>query len=458
MLDLLVNGIDRGVRSLSEAFAGPVHSYCRLETVDNGVLIADDGSMISVLRVEGSLKHIGPEEYVRIVSGLTEKLQSSMAKPGHTIQIVFEYDPESSDTRIDELLEPSRLTSRNLGLSIGPLLENWGRSLKQYCSLETCWMVLWTRPSVLPDSLKKAALKERDAVLTPYVPGCQHVSRAIAALHDAHNGFTSGVLDAFRQSDLLAYLLTAHETLRDIRICIDPEFTSRKWMALIPGDPLPLRLPDPDMGKGEQLHNMLYPDFKTQLWPREGVMLSRNAIRIGDRVYGPLIMTLMPQTPKPFQDFFRILAKRDDRMPYRISYLLEHGGLNMGLKPLLSSILAFTSSDNKRFNNAVDALRALDLEGVCCIRYRICLCTWASIRNITEDEAHLLLRRRMSELSKTVQGWGTCDVSESVGDPLLGLTATVPAMMPASPAPVTLSFAGCHRHVTPASCLTLERR
>jgi intracellular multiplication protein IcmB len=47
------------------------------------------------------------------------------------------------------------------------------------------------------------------------------------------------------------------------------------------------------------------------------------------------------------------------------------------------------------------------------------------------------LRRRVAELSKAVQGWGTSDVSEAVGDPLLGLTATLPAMMPVSPAPVT---------------------
>ena len=439
MLDKLVNGVDRGIRALSEAFAGPVHSYCRLETVDNGVLVADDGSLISLLRLEGSLKHVGSAEYENIVGGLTEKLQSTLSKPGHLIQVVFEYDPESSGTRVDELLQPSRLTAQNLGLSIGPLLENWGDALKRYCALETCWLVLWTRPAVLPDSLRKAALKERAVSMskTPTIPGCQQVSRAVAALHDAHNGFLTGVQDAFKQADLMTYPLTAHEALRDVRLSIDPEFTSRNWQPLIPGDPLPLRMPDPDTGKADILHNTLYPDFKGQLWPREGHMVSRSAIRIGDRIYGPLIMTLMPQTPKPFQDFFRVLARRDERIPYRISFLLEDGGLNLGLKPLLSSVLAFSSSDNKRFNAAVDGLKALDLAGICCVKFRVCLCTWACVKDGSEQDAHLLLRRRMAELSKAVQGWGTTDVSEAVGDPLLGFTASLPAMMPSSPAPVT---------------------
>ncbi len=439
MLDTLVNGIERSIRALSETFAGPIHSYCRLETVDADALVADDGSLISVLRLEGSLKHVGVEEYKTIVTGLTEKLQSSLAKQGHIIQVIFEYDPEGSAERIDELLEPSNKTAHNLGLNIEHLLKNWGTALKQYCSLETCWLVLWTRPTVFPNSLRKIALKERaNAMQKTAIPmGCQQVSCAITALHDAHIGFLTSVIDAFAQVDLMTYALSPHEALRDIRACIDPAFTNRHWQAHIPSDPLLPTLPDPDTHHTDVLHNSLYPDFKTQLWPREGHILSRSALRIGDRIYGPLIMTRMPQTPKPFQEFFRILARRDERIPYRISFLIEDGGLNLGLKPILSAILSFASADNKRFNKAVDTLRKLDLEGVCCVKFSICLCTWACIDALSEKEAVALLNRRMSELSKTVQGWGTTDVSEAVGDPLLGMSATVPALMPSSPAPVT---------------------
>ncbi len=47
--------------------------------------------------------------------------------------------------------------------------------------------------------MRKTALKERDisAAKVPNIPGCQNVGRAVAALHDAHNGFLTGVLDAF---------------------------------------------------------------------------------------------------------------------------------------------------------------------------------------------------------------------------------------------------------------------
>lgn len=438
MFDYMVSGIEKGVRALSEFMGAPVGSYCRLETVDKMALVADDGSLITVLRLEGSLKHVGVEEYNKIIDGLTEKIQPMLSKPGHTIQVVFEYDPESSGTKIDDLFNPSLVTARNLGMDISELLENWGDALKKYCALENCWLVLWTRPSVLSDSMRRTALKERNESMSraPNVPNCQHVGRAISSLHDAHGGFITGVLDGFKQVDLLAYELEPHAALRDIRVTIDPEFTARDWMPRIPGDPLPLRFPDSDMSGVDSLHNVLYPDFKGQLWPREGTLLSRKYIRVGDRIYGPLIMDLMPLTPKPFQDFFRVLARRQERLPYRVSFLLEEGGLKLGIKPMLSMILGFSNSDNKRFNAAVEELEKLNLEGVCCVKFRATFCTWAVVRE-TEEAATAILRRRVAELGKAIQGWGTSDVSEAVGDPLLGLTATLPAMMPTSPAPET---------------------
>jgi intracellular multiplication protein IcmB len=47
----------------------------------------------------------------------------------------------------------------------------------------------------------------------------------------------------------------------------------------------------------------------------------------------------------------------------------------MGIRPILASILSFSNSDNKRIVNSVEKLRAMDLEGVCCVKFRICLST-----------------------------------------------------------------------------------
>ena len=439
MLETLAYSLDRGVRALSEIFGSPVGSYCRLETVHNDVLVADDGSLLTVLRLEGSLVQVGVEEYRQIVDGLTEKLQSSLSREGHLLQVVFEYDPEASGECIAQMLSPSRQTAHSLGLHIGGLLDDNGQALRKYCAVENCWMVLWTRPAILTAAARKVAQGALKAELTKlFMPqGCQQVAGAMTALTDAHTGFVTGVLDAFRHVNLLAFPLSPREALRDMRLCIDPDFTAADWQARIPGDALSLGLPDPGTPSSQHLHRVVYPDFKAQLFPREGQMLSRTVVCIGERLWGAVIMNLLPQTPRPFQELFRGLAKREGaRFPYRVSWLLEPNGLkHLGLRPFLATVLAFASSDNKRFNAAVDGLRALDLEGTCCVGFRICCASWVRIGEQELPVAHARLRRRMAEFAKALQGWGTCDVTEALGDPLLGVTATVPALMPSSPSP-----------------------
>jgi intracellular multiplication protein IcmB len=351
MLDYLAAGYEKAFRAVSEMFGAPVSTYCKLETADRigtdyffdsaetgspaaqevqdgaenegdagrapaappvhsgvsesrellplNVLVADDGSYISMYRLEGSLQHVGSDEYASIVGTLAEKFLAYLNKPGHLLQVVFECDPEDGAAHTHDLIEPSRISSRNLGLDLDGIFEDLQRTLRKYVTREVCTLVLWTRPQVLPDSMRKTAVAERmkNTKKLPYAPGCQDVGRTLKDLQDAHSGYASGVEEAFRQCDLLIHALDAHEALREIRLGIDREFTSRSWRPLLPGDSLPIRLPDEGSGI---LSGSLFPSLREQLFPREGEILGRNAVRIGDRIYAPVVMTLCPQTPKPF--------------------------------------------------------------------------------------------------------------------------------------------------------------
>jgi intracellular multiplication protein IcmB len=318
------------------------------------------------------------------------------------------------------------------------IFDDWRNALQRFCADETCWVVLWTRPDSLPAAMRKKARQGRfkDASTVPLLSDCQRVCNAVKELRDAHAGYIAGVQEALRHIDLLAYPLNAHDALRDVRRCIDPEFTAREWRPLLPGDPLPLRLPDP--GAKKILENSFYPSLRQQLWPREGDTVSRQAVRVGDRIYAPLVITLCPQTPRPFHQLFKTLSDREDRLPWRASMLLGPDAMrgSIPFKALIAGLLAFASSNNKRLNAAVERLRKLSLQGMAVVRLQISFCTWVKVVD-DFDAAHTLLRRRSAELAKILQGWGTCEVSEVIGDPLLGLSADIPAMMPTSPAPVS---------------------
>ncbi len=450
VFDSIASGIEKGYRNLTELLGAPVHHYCRLETADSSspnqeseldCLVADDGSLITVLRFQGSLCHVGEENYHDITDGLSEKLASAFTKPGHNIQVVFESDPEAAAEKVHNLLQPSVITAKNLGLNVEGIYKDWEEALSRYCTVEQCFLVLWTRPSVMPKSMATKALKNRAASIktVPHVHGTQQVCKAFDEIKDTHAGFVQSVHDAFRGLDLYMYKLNAYNALNTIRRNIDPEFTSKNWKPLLPGDPLPIREPEPDTPSRELLQNCLYPALPRQVFPREGEVISKQIVRIGDRVYTPIALSLFPLTPKPFQELFRSLSRREDKLPWRASFLLSPGARGLlNIKSILTSIIAFASSNNKKFNRAIEELNQMALEGITLTKIQVAFCTWARITE-SEEKAVQLLRRRSAEMAKAIQGWGTCDVQEVIGDPLLGTTATVPAMMPVSPGASALS-------------------
>ncbi|MFO7838612.1 MAG: hypothetical protein R6X08_03815, partial [Desulfosalsimonadaceae bacterium] len=69
--------------------------------------------------------------------------------------------------------------------------------------------------------------------------------------------------------------------------------------------------------------------------------------------------------------------------------------------------------------------------------------------SVYTEDAHEKLSSRRSELASAIQSWGTSDTREVVGDPVLGVSATVPALMPSSPAPAAAAPIGDALHMMP---------
>ncbi|WP_204305432.1 hypothetical protein, partial [Klebsiella aerogenes] len=65
---------------------------------------------------------------------------------------------------------------------------------------------------------------------------------------------------------------------------------------------------------------------------------------------------LHAQDIEPFQKLFVRVSQ--NRLPWRISFLIESGGLKMvGFKNMVASIISFTNPDNKVFREGVSAVR-----------------------------------------------------------------------------------------------------
>jgi intracellular multiplication protein IcmB len=439
----LFNTVDNLLYNLGELVGRPVDRHCKLETtVGKHTLIAQDASMVSVLELGGLLKMAGVEEFERLVGSLRTALASRMSTPGHLMQVVMQGDPEGTEDDIRAAIEPTRITSKKLGMDMdatNSILDDWISSLTNYCCSEKVWFVLWTRPFKLSKTEMKAAGKKLAKTIpeATYGKGMQEVGKVMTAIQDDHESFVSAVEGAFKNQNMIIRTLDCQEALWWIRNSVDPKHTDRQWKARIPGTRFGMKLPEPD--EEENVMSMFYPSLARQIFPRDAEDIGDKFLHIGDKIHAPMIMTMGPQEPKPFQVLFRELKARN--IPWRISFLIDPDGLkSLTWKSIMASILAVTSSVNRQFNQAKKQLEAMAMDGEHILRLRVCFDTWVDAPGNVDDPQMLndslsTLKNRASQLATKIQGWGACETSDTVGAPLLGFSATVPALMPASPAP-----------------------
>lgn len=432
-VDRAFKSLDNIFFNINEIFGQSANCYNKLETSNSEhAICANDGSLVSIIELVGNKEIMGSDEFFEMVDNLTIGLTPYLNATGHALQVVMTYDPRKSKDIIDPVIDRIVSTSKNIGLSIEPLMIEWGDNIAGWCSFEKVFLVAWTNPGVLPKSERKKAGKKMAKSAIKSSPGgaSQVVGRVMPEIKNSHTSYVHAIVSAFNKSGMVTKTFDVHTALWWIRKEIDPEFTSRSWRALLPGDPLPQRAPD----VGSPYYDKSccwYPRISDQLFVREPEEYDRQTIKIGDRLHSPMVMSLPPQRPTPFNSIFKELIQK--KIPFRTSFFIDGGGTSvLWWKAILSSVLHITSSANKKFNQALEELKNRELENECVVRFQACFDTWV---NAHKEDAFEILSSRSAEMASAIQGWGTCDVQEVIGDPMLGVCATIPGLMPSSPAP-----------------------
>ncbi|MFY7697383.1 MAG: type IV secretion protein IcmB [Legionella sp.] len=422
--------IDTFFAWLSTSLKQTTESYCELETADNNdVLVNHDGSLLSILKIDGVTALAGAEEFDKLVEGLTNAFQAAMGRPGHALQIYFSHDKQNIKKIIQDIYAPALVTAETLQLDLDDLFSERVDFLSQYCADERLYFVLFTRPfNLAPDQLKvanKAKMKAIKDLKIPPFKNTQALHAAIPELRDTHSAYVRSVLNDLESLNVMASLLNVHDAVHAIRMTADPDFTADDWRASLPGDPLPIR--EVNAFEGD-VSDLMWPSLAKQVIPRDGEIIDRRTVLVGNKIYSSVYIDLFPKDIKPFINLFsRILPTH---VPWRISFLLESEGLTtIKLKGLLASILSFSSAQNRLISDSVNLLKYLKINtDEAMIRLRVVATTYAPEGNIP------LLRRRSSELVKAIQGWGSTDVSEICGDPFAGFVSSLLAVTTASAA------------------------
>ena len=91
-MDYVVDSVDTVLAWLSSGLKQTSETYCDLETAENRyTLVARDGSLVTVIKIHGSTRLIGNEEFKHIHEGLTQSFLPALSRPGQSIQVLFNY-------------------------------------------------------------------------------------------------------------------------------------------------------------------------------------------------------------------------------------------------------------------------------------------------------------------------------------------------------------------------------
>lgn len=414
-------GIDTFFAWLSTSLKQTTESYIDLETADSPtVLVNHDGSLLSIIKIEGITALAGANEFDHLVEGLNNAFQAAMGRPGHALQVYFSHDKQNIKKVIQNIYEPAEASAKRLELNLSDLFQERVDYLAQYCAEERVYFVLITRPfNITNDQLKvssKTKIKMLKDTKAPPFKNSQTIFAAIPELRDTHDAYVRAIQNDLESLNIFAKLLEAHDAVHAIRMTADPDYTADDWRPTLPGDKLPIREINSFEGDASDL---LWPSLAKQVLPRDAEDIDLRTVRVGDKIYSSTYIDLFPKDVRPFITLFsRILPSH---IPWKISFLIESEGLStIKLKGLLAAILSFSSAQNRLISDSVNLLKYLQLNtDEAIIRLRVVATTWAPEGNIP------LLRRRSSELVKAIEGWGSTDVSEICGDPFAGFVSTM---------------------------------
>lgn len=105
-VETLLAWISRGVKQAAA-------DYCDIESVDDEQTITmRDGTLLTVIRLHGSYRMIGAEEFQDADTKISKSLKAYIGTGGHAVHVFFSADPDSAERDIRTALAPSMATAK----------------------------------------------------------------------------------------------------------------------------------------------------------------------------------------------------------------------------------------------------------------------------------------------------------------------------------------------------------
>ncbi|MFK5949491.1 MAG: hypothetical protein QM500_12065, partial [Methylococcales bacterium] len=420
--------MDSIIQRVGYAVKQSPRNFCEVETTDPDIdsIVYDDGSLATIVELEGGMRVVGEDEFDELVEKLNNSFISYLSDGSHNFTFYFSRDPDGIEDELEDLYRGSRIACRKMELDIEDIIDEQIKVLGKYTQVERCFIILHTNINGLSPEEKKQALKKRtkNKIAMPLAKNAQDIGGIIEDIRERHRSFTNGFCNDVKNLGIMTKILDVHTSIKEMRVSVDPQFTADDWSAFLPGDPLPLRVADDAYSDAS---NCLWPRIEDQIFPRNAIQVDGHTVQIGDRFIAPVSVELGPKVPKSFQVLFSRLNR--EAIPWRIAFKVNPNGADiMAMKSMLASIMAFTpgTTNNKWLMNAQEQILALRDNGHEIAKLQISAATWGP----ANDQP--LIDKRRAILTRMIQGWGACDVAAAEGDPLETFISSSPGIIKGS--------------------------
>lgn len=434
----MIAGIETLARWISSFLKQDFSAYVDLESkVSDHTFMRKDGSLVSVIEYHGASQIVGHQEYLDMVERVDRFFSSQMNGVGHDIQVVYQQDPGASNVSVRKALARTRATAKRIGLDLQDVIDNDEALLSGIVVDESVWIVVSTSPAALqnPEVIKAERQERIQRAIEQDLPALGQAQNPILIIEELipkHDAFVNEVLNLFNMPGVSsATLMETHEVIARIRRAIQPRSTSDDYRPCLPGDRPPMTACNYGFRPWEDIY---YPPIWTQACNvpiDESYHAGVERVFVDGVYHATVAMDLPPQDPEAFGALLGKLR----HIPFRISFRIYSSGMDRyKLNQTLVSFLAFhPKSDNRAIKEAMEAIMARARGNAAAgeaadpaLALSIVVTTWH------EDERTLM--RNVQLVSRSLQGWGGCDVLFGAGDATDLFVSGLPALSSSSPA------------------------
>lgn len=425
----------------SFAVGGDVHQLCQLRgPINETTLTTASGSLLTVFRVVGSRRHVGPAQFESqiqaLCSALNVLLSAGQGGKQHSVSFAFRSDPKGGVDVVKRVLLPSLSTSKRLGANAQFLFDARLKVMAQACVDEVAVLAIYTHTTGMNPAererwneyrtKRQAAMAKSgnfvDAELTqsPMGPPSLMLSRhsaALAMIEDKVGAESSGV-------QIMLDRLSCHDAIAVMNRFLRADPLASAWRPRLIGDgfsPVTADSKRPELVLPMSISRQLLTESLHEIFEDAEI------VRRGKYYYASLVMEVCPQED-PLPRFSDLAASIGKTIPLQCNLEMAPNGLEVNkLEGALISFVGAAGEHNKSVKRAYDDLKAMKAEGVPIVALRAVFTTWAVSKGEVVDN--------LSFLKSSLEGWGNAVVSNETGSPSTAFLSSAPAFSSSVPAP-----------------------